>query len=142
MENTRSNNFITRWLPFIIYNIVLLVGSLLPHSLLDQFFPPFIAAVNDKLTHACLHFGLFFFAASAFDGHHDHDHLFRIWCQALAWCVGMGIFIEFAQSFTPSRVADVWDAVANTIGSLIAFIAKYVAVKTKISKKDANREIF
>jgi VanZ family protein len=48
-----------------------------------------------------------------------------------------GVAIELIQSRIPSRNADIWDFVANTLGALSAYVTVVIYIKIKRNKYDS-----
>jgi VanZ family protein len=71
--------------------------------------------MQDKVGHAGIYAALYFLAAQAYG-----DRL-SLWLLAII-LVLFGLSMEFAQSMTGYRYADLWDALANSAGILSIWI--------------------
>lgn len=101
----------------IIWSIILLVLGLLPKSSLPdvRFHIPFL----DKIAHAGFYFLLIFFIL------HESNKLLsnRLIINALSYCLVLGCSIELGQKyFLQGRSFEIWDIVANIIGSFIGIL--------------------
>ena len=67
----------------------------------------------DKLIHGASYLGLALLPHAAYDSR-------RTAVTAALCMIPLGIAVEWAQSFVPARVGDVWDAVANGSGAFLA----------------------
>ncbi len=78
----------------------------------------------DKWVHATLFFGLcglFMYPILSFDK--SSYSKIKIFIVISSLAIGYGISIEFIQrEYIPNRSFDIWDIVADTIGSILAFI--------------------
>jgi VanZ family protein len=78
----------------------------------------------DKWVHATLFFGLcglFMYPILSFDK--SSYSKIKIFIVISSLAIGYGISIEFIQRYyIPNRSFDIWDIVADTIGSILAFI--------------------
>jgi VanZ family protein len=98
----------------VIWTIIILIGCSLPGkdlpaiTVFDQF---------DKVVHFTFFFAFFFFW---YCGMHSFSHkALLIICSAFI----LGFAIEFYQMyFVAGRSFDVWDGVADTVGSLVAWL--------------------
>jgi VanZ family protein len=101
------------WL-FMGYAIIALVVYL---SLTSKPIDLYMGFKNqDKLYHATAYFALMFWFSQIY-----HRNVQR--AQLIVAFVFMGILMEFLQGLTPHRDPDIADAMANTAGVLLAYVA-------------------
>lgn len=79
-------------------------------SLTPQPFPMPEVEFNDKIGHAAAYAWLAFLPWAGFP-----DRRNKI--TAVLFTIGLGIALEFAQSFIPNRFGSAWDVVANVSGT-------------------------
>lgn len=110
----------------IIWSVIIAVLSFAPNSSLPEiklnFFEP------DKLAHAGVYFLLNAFLLWGFwqNG--------RLEAKTIWWCFGLscayGILMECAQyAFFPHRYFELYDIIANIIGSLLGLIVAFFLIK-------------
>ncbi|MBI3307523.1 MAG: VanZ family protein [Candidatus Omnitrophica bacterium] len=118
------------WAFFFFYNLVLVRSSLLPY---DEM-PPSIRDVNGFLMHSVGYFFLFILTHIVFEFPSPGKIKSRAFILSACWCLGMGVLLEWAQTFVPGRSAQLEDVLANLTGiALAAGLLKYLkkqAVKT------------
>ena len=116
------NNLVPRkrwlygWLPFWIYNVLVLEGAIInPNTV--RF--PFLA--DDAIRHS-IEFFIFFLVAYNACRLAKSRRLSRVPENgAFLWCMGMAVATECAQYFAPPRTPDMRDWTANVAGTLLAF---------------------
>ena len=111
---------------FLIFTLSSIPGARLPKWTFLHF---------DKVIHAGFYFilGLFVYR---FLEPKEHSTSFN-WKRAfasVAIVVVYGVFDEFHQSFVPGRMADVYDATADTIGGILSATMMFVYSKIKLSR--------
>jgi VanZ family protein len=101
---------------WLIWAAMVITGSLLPGKDLPA------APVSDKIEHFTAYFGLTVLPP-----------LFLKTRRSVSVCpflmVLLGICLEIAQIWIPGRTCDVMDAVANTVGAAVGFVAGLAAAK-------------
>ncbi len=104
-------------LGFFVAAIAILILALMPAKEVP------ITTSWDKLDHWVAFFTLSGLAEHAWPKR-------RFWLRIAPCLVGFGIFIEFAQYFTPDRDADAMDVVADSIGiigyGVVRLLARFV----------------
>lgn len=92
---------------------------------------PSVGVANfDKLGHITFHFGITFSWFLSFKYYFENPH-HRAIVKAFAFSVLFGVTIEIIQSqLTVTRRGDIADVLANTAGSLLAFIIITVITKS------------
>ena len=124
-------NFIGFGLAFLYFLITLwlltLPGSAIPHV------EWFDTLQVDKWVHISLFFALcYLFMLPIFQSSESISGKIKTFVIITILAIGYGISIEFIQrDYIPKRSFDMWDIVADTIGSVLAFIW----FKRKVTKK-------
>jgi VanZ family protein len=111
--STRTKHFISRWLPLIIYCLIIFIQSSLPaYERLPEF------RFSDKLLHfgAYALMGILFFRA--FQTLRIKSDARRLILFSIAAATLYGISDEIHQYFVPFRNADLLDVLANTLGAV------------------------
>ena len=111
--STRTKHFISRWLPLIIYCLIIFIQSSLPaYERLPEF------RFSDKLLHfgAYALMGILFFRAFQTLGIKSDAR--RLILFSIAAATLYGISDEIHQYFVPFRNADLLDVLANTLGAI------------------------
>jgi|GEM_PF-38130 len=104
------------WFVFAVYNLLLLILSLLPGDELPQVFD-----LNDKLAHAIGYFFLTAISAHTFFRSRSDFLTAKPNLWAACWAANISAMTEFAQNFVPGRFTDVLDLAANTAGIAVSF---------------------
>ena len=122
---TRSR-YIKFWLPPVIYTLVIVLASSLPQRIVVEY----TFKLSDKLLHTG-HYMLYGFTLIwAFLGPRELPGAFkRAYLKAIGVGALVGILDEFYQSFIPSRTSSGWDALADTVGIVIAGVVFYCLMK-------------
>lgn len=114
------------FVPGILCGIAILVLSIAAGIKLPKVAGDLISP--DKLAHAAAY--VVFCSTLIFGFHRNQIALFRTLGISLAISVGYGILMEILQySFFPYRYFEVWDIVANIIGSIISVLVSYFIIK-------------
>jgi len=87
-------------------------------------------ANQDKLYHALAYFTLMFWFTQIY-----HKKLQRGLLAVIF--VLLGLLMEYAQSFSPYRTADVFDMLANSTGVLLAFFATHWRLRNMLVRFEA-----
>ncbi len=120
-------NIVKFWVPVVLMAALIWIGSSLPPG--DIRLPRFPHA--DKVLHAVV-FGFFSLTVSrALHRGHGHAPL-KTALLSIAAASVYGAADEFHQSFTPGRMPDVWDWVADTTGACVAQSGHYAWMKSKL----------
>lgn len=103
----------------LVYSILMMVASLLP----TRDFPNVKIQWADKYVHATLHFILIILWLVVVSAKSSKSiKALNIWLVFIS-CAVFGILIEVCQElFTQSREADLYDVIANLVGSIIGII--------------------
>jgi VanZ family protein len=106
-------NFLSRWLPLIVYSLAIYIQSDYPSS---EKIPTF--AFSDKILHFAAYglLGILFFRAYATLMLKNRRNLLIL--MSIGSATLYGISDEIHQIFVPFRQADILDAVADAIGSI------------------------
>ena len=98
---------LSRWLPVVLYAVLIFVGSSVPGTSIDA-----RLSLHDKIIHATEYAGFAFLLARAFG--------VRRWWLAILVGALYGVSDEFHQTFTPHRSGnDLGDMTADLVGSTI-----------------------
>ncbi len=125
--------FITHNSKTIIWTFIVVVVCIIPGNEIPS--PPILNLPHlDKLVHGGLYFVLTFLAIHSFSKQEWINKLKQSpFLFAFIYAVSLGIIIEFIQAnFIPNRNGDIFDALANTTGSLLAV---FVVKKLKLFHK-------
>ena len=114
----RTNRILYYWVPVVLYAGFIVYLSSQPFP--SEQMPKLFEVVNDKLLHALEYGVLGILCYRAF--HFASGSKLRPFASILAILVAMmfGVTDEFHQYFIPSREADGWDWIADTIGAIIS----------------------
>ncbi len=75
----------------------------------------------DKIIHFSFYFGVVFFGSLALREHSKMVNTKKIVLKLIVFAIFYGLLIEFLQYVMPfNRSAEIWDAVANSSGAIIA----------------------
>ena len=108
---TRRRRRLGRWLPVVVWAVVIFIGSSIPGNSID----PRIG-LHDKLAHTTEYAIFGFLLARAFGA--------RRWWLAVVAGALWGVSDEFHQTFTPLRSGnDLGDMTADLVGSALGAIA-------------------
>jgi len=127
MESNPDLKYKFFWL-LIGYAIVALIVYL---SLTSKPLDLNLGFVNqDKLYHALAYFTLMFWFTQIY-----HKKLQRVLLTVIF--VLLGLLMEYAQSFSPYRTADVFDMLANSTGVMLAFFATHWRLRNMLVRFEA-----
>ena len=126
---TMLRYILTRWLPLIIYCLIIFIQSSLPaYEHLPQF------RLSDKLLHfgAYARMGILFFRA--FQTLRIKSDVRRLTLFSIAAATLYGISDEIHQYFVPFRDPDFLDVVANTLGAVCGvFIYRWLVSRKQVA---------
>lgn len=115
-----------KFIPAIAWGTVILVLSIVSGLKLPKVAADIIAP--DKLAHAGAYF--LFCALLIYGFHRKVTQPFRTLWMSFLLSAGYGFLMEVLQySFFPHRYFEVWDIVANIIGSMICVLVSYFFIK-------------
>ncbi len=103
------------WIPFWIYNALVIRSALLPVSQI----PPVVVQINDKLLHSVEYFWLCLFSVNAFEKAKTLWLTVHPYYHAMLWCFLMGLATEWGQFFTPDRAMEAGDWLADIAGAAL-----------------------
>ncbi len=113
----------------LVYTLFITTAFLLPTSEIPKVR---FVYVNDKVVHILIHFILSFIWVSYFFIYNKRNINFKNLLIIILLCFFYGIIIEIIQQlFIASRHADIFDILANTIGSILGALA-FRNVKNRI----------
>ncbi len=123
MTHSRQVKF---WLPPVVYTFIIVFASSLPQRIVVEY--------TFKLSDKLLHTGHYMFYGItliwAFLGPRELAGAFKkAYLKAIGVGVLVGILDEFYQSFIPSRTSSGWDALADTVGIIMAGVVFYYVMK-------------
>lgn len=115
-------NLLIHWLPLVAYAGLIFYLSSLPQEDVIPLMPPFFEVLGDKALHAVeygilgvLWYRAFLYAA----GPRAARSALLL---AILASIGYGLSDEIHQAFVPTREADVWDVLADSLGACLATI--------------------
>ena len=111
--STKIFIFLYRWLPLIIYCLVIYIQSDLPSI---EHIPSF--EFSDKVMHFFAYAGLGVLFYRAYQTLHLKDNLKMLILTSIISASLYGISDEIHQYYVPSRDADIFDVIANFLGAL------------------------
>jgi len=117
--------------PAIVWAVVIFILSSVPSSAM----PKMDILSHDKLIHGTIFFIFGVFVYRALDPG-NASQLFS-WKRALvsfAIVAGYGILDELHQHFVPGRTPDIYDALADAVGGLIACVAMFGYLRMRFSE--------
>ena len=126
---TKLKQFLTYWLPLILYCLLIFIQSANPSP--DQIPSfPFV----DKLLHFAAYgiLGILFYRAYQTLRIKDNVHLLMVLSVASAFLYG--ISDEIHQSFVPFREAEVADVIADAIGAFSGVFLFHLLLVSRIEK--------
>jgi len=112
---------IKRFWPVIVWALLSLILSSIPGNKFPELQGPF---GWDKLIHLFLYMVLGALALKTWS-----DTRVAPWIIFL-FCVGYGVLDELHQFYIPERYPDVWDWVADSIGSFIGVLSMWIWLRT------------
>lgn len=126
MHLSKQKNHLKAFIPAIIWGLTILILSIISGVNLPKIAPKIIS--TDKLAHAAAYF---VFCTTLIYGLTRNRFAFsRAVLTGLMISIGYGVVMEILQySFFPHRYFEVWDIVANIIGSLISVLVSYFFIK-------------
>jgi len=129
--DVQQNRFVWYHLPAIGWAIVIFIASSIPNASL----PPIGVEYEDKWTHLLI-FGVFgFLVARSFFVLTRPRWLWQnFWLFAILVGIVYGISDEFHQLFVPGRYSDVWDALADAIGTILGVVVFLVFFKKRLKR--------
>lgn len=122
----KVETFLLYWMPVIAYGgfIFYLSSRSAP-----EFLPSFNA--SDKLYHILAFTVMSMLWRWAFQPYHGLNRHGKAWALAIGLTILYGVIDEVHQSFIPSRSADIFDVLSDTIGAFLAPLP-YNLLKEKI----------
>jgi len=124
MQTERVN--LKYFLPAILIGVAILVLSIAAGIQLPKLSVKLVSP--DKLAHAAAYF--VFCSSLVFGWHHSGRAVFSTLQLGLLVSISYGILMEILQySFFPYRYFEVWDIVANIIGSVSSVLVSYFFIK-------------
>lgn len=103
------------WVPVVTYGALIFYSSSQPAP---ELLPSFQA--SDKLYHLIAYSIMGMLWCLALHPYQSLKVKGRVWFLAIAFTILFGISDEIHQSFVPSRVADFYDVVSDTLGALFS----------------------
>jgi len=129
-----GNKFFANWFPILLYCLLIFIQSSHPSPDIGPDWP-----LKDKALHFTAYALLGALFLRAFKTTRIKHHLKLIFALSVLFSSLYGISDEIHQSFVPYRTADVMDALADIIGSIIGVYIFYqisIGKNAKITKPD------
>jgi len=122
----KLNKFFAYWFPILLYCLLIFIQSSHPSPEIGPDWP-----FKDKVLHFTAYALLGALFLRAFYTTRIKHHLKLIFALSVLFSALYGISDEIHQSFVPYRTADVMDALADILGSILGV---YIFYKIKIGK--------
>jgi len=103
--------YLFSWYTTCIYSFLIIVFASLP----IRFPPQLLFSFQDKIAHALIYFFLAFLAVNTF----RYKRIDRPKIYSFFYAFSLGLFAEIVQYFLPYRSFELWDILANFLGSLL-----------------------
>lgn len=111
----KQPSYLLFWVPVVTYGALIFYSSSQPAP---ELLPSFQA--SDKLYHLIAYSIMGMLWCLALHPYQSLKVKGRVWFLAIAFTILFGISDEIHQSFVPSRVADFYDVVSDTLGALFS----------------------
>ncbi len=122
-------------IPLIIYWLIILIGTTIPA---DAFVD--VVELSDKVEHFIAYFGLAVLLGLNLHFQEKWKKISLYYIVAtLVICLTYGVFDELHQLFVPNRMAEFWDWVADSLGTITGLFAVSVFLQ-KIMKNKVSVE--
>jgi len=126
--NLRLKHFFKYQFPAIAWALLIFIGSSIP----AKYIPHYKIFTYDKLIHILLFLIFGLFVHRSLEPFIKKDYF--SWGRAffsIAVVILYGVLDEIHQGSVPGRTLDVWDAVADTIGGVLAAVILFVQYNIK-----------
>ncbi len=127
----KENRTKVLFIPLVIYWIIILIGTTIPaDSFVDTW------EISDKIKHFVAYFGLAILLGLNlhFQERWKKISLYYI-IATLVICLTYGVLDELHQLFVPNRMAEFWDWVADSLGTITGLLVVSVFLQKIIKKK-------